>query len=206
MQTSEQINEIAAALAKAQAEMGGAKKDSSNPHFRSSYADLASVREACLSALNKYGIAVIQSPRGVVVDGQFCVELETRLVHSSGQWFADTLTVPVTKVDAQGVGSATTYARRYALAAFVSVAPEDDDGEAAVGRGNGARAVAAPVMPEGFDDWWSDMVSAADNGIKALQEAWAESAVDYRTYVHAAKRREWDALKAKAKKATPEAA
>lgn len=206
MQTSEQINEIAAALAKAQAEMTGAKKDSANPHFRSTYADLASVREACMAALNKHNIAVIQSPRGVVIDGQFCVELETRLVHASGQWVADTLTVPVAKVDAQGVGSATTYARRYALAAFTSVAPEDDDGEAAVGRGNGARAVAAPVMPEGFNDWWSDMAAVADNGIKALQEAWAKSPVDYRTYVNAAKRREWEAIKDKAKKAAPEVA
>lgn len=140
MQTSDTINEIAEALAKAQAKMAGAIKDSENPHFRSRYADLASVREACMGALNAEGIGVLQSPRLVDAPDTIVVELETRFVHRSGQWVADHLRVPVSKPDAQGVGSAITYARRYALAAFAGVAPEDDDAEAAVGRPTPTRA------------------------------------------------------------------
>lgn len=135
MTRSESINELAAALAKAQAEMGGAKKDSTNPHFKSKYADLASVVDASLPALNKHGIAVVQFPRLTHAgEHDWLVEVETQLIHTSGQYVADTLAVPVTKVDAQGVGSAITYARRYALGAVASVAPEDDDGNGAVGQ------------------------------------------------------------------------
>lgn len=133
MTTSEQINELATALAKAQGEIGGAVKDAQNPHFRSKYADLASVREAA-KPLAKHGLAVIQSCRMAVRDDGMVAEVETRLLHSSGQWMADTLAVPVSKPDAQGIGSAITYGRRYTLAAFAGIAPEDDDGEAAVGR------------------------------------------------------------------------
>ena len=134
MTRSDTINELATAMAKAQAEIVGAKKDSENPHFRSRYADLASVRDACVGPLTKHGLSVLQFPRLVGLgDGAWAVELETTLLHTSGQWMTDTLAVPVTKVDAQGVGSAITYARRYALAAVTGVAPEDDDANAAVG-------------------------------------------------------------------------
>lgn len=148
MTRSDQINELATALANAQAEMGGAKKDSTNPHFKSKYADLASVVDAALPALNKHGIAVIQFPRLVHAGGaDWLVDVETQLVHTSGQFVGDSLAVPVTKVDAQGVGSAITYARRYALGAIASVAPEDDDANAAVGNGpaapNGAMTTVA---------------------------------------------------------------
>lgn len=141
MTRSEQVNELATALAKAQADMTGAKKDSTNPHFRSSYADLASVREASMPALNKHGLSAVQFPR-LTHDGSemWLVEVETTILHTSGQWISDTLAVPVTKVDAQGVGSAITYARRYALGAVCGVAPEDDDGEAAVGRTDFSKA------------------------------------------------------------------
>lgn len=143
MTRSDQINELAAALAKAQADMTGARKDSTNPHFRSSYADLASVREASVPALNKHGIAVVQFPRLIHAgEDAWLVEVETQLVHTSGQFMADTLAVPIPKVDAQGVGSAITYARRYALGAISSVAPEDDDGEAAVGRADQSKQAA----------------------------------------------------------------
>jgi hypothetical protein len=135
MTKSDAINELAAAMAKAQAVMTGAKKDAANPFFKSHYADLASVREACMPALTAHGLSVIQFPRLVSADqGGMVVEVETILAHSSGQFIADTLSVPVTKADAQGVGSAITYARRYALGAVAGVAAEDDDGEGAVGR------------------------------------------------------------------------
>jgi hypothetical protein len=94
--------------------------------------------------LNKVGIAVIQSPRLVHAGGEaWLVDLETLLTHSSGEFISDVLSVPVTKVDAQGVGSAITYARRYALGAIAGIAPEDDDGNAAVGSG---KAADAPVV------------------------------------------------------------
>ncbi len=129
MNHSDSIAAISAALAKAQGQLEGAKKDSKNPHFKSSYADLASVWDACRDALSSNQIAVIQAP-GAVASG--VVEITTILAHSSGEWFRETLTVPLAKVDAQGLGSAVTYGRRYALAAMVGVAPEDDDGNAAV--------------------------------------------------------------------------
>ena len=130
---TEVITELSAALAKAQGQIKGAAKDSENPHFRSKYADLASVWEACRKPLADNGLSVVQSPRLAAVGEGWFVEVETMLLHSSGQWITDTLAVPVTKVDAQGVGSAITYERRYALSAIVGVAPEDDGAEASIG-------------------------------------------------------------------------
>lgn len=139
MNRSEQIEALATALAIAQGEMSKAKKDSTNPHFKSRYADLASVSDACLPALNKHGIAVAQFPRLTSVgDEAWVVDVETMLLHESGQFLSDAVSVPVTKVDAQGVGSAITYARRYSLGAMCGVAPEDDDANAAVGPRDGA--------------------------------------------------------------------
>src|SRR5690606_23626422 len=128
------------------------------------------------------------------------VELETRFMHTSGQWISDTLTVPVSKVDAQGVGSATTYARRYALAAFAGIAPEDDDGEAAVGRGGSQPQVVrkAPTKPEGFDDWWQDFEAASDNGSAALKDAWEQSPVEFRQFAQQTKAAALRTLKTKA--------
>jgi hypothetical protein len=112
MQTSEQINEIASALAKAQGEMAGAVKDSANPFFKSKYADLASVWDACRAPLSNNGLAVLQSP---TADGMK-VSVETTLLHSSGQWIRDTLSVSAKEDSPQAVGSAITYLRRYASA------------------------------------------------------------------------------------------
>lgn len=128
MRTSESTKEINAALAKAQAKMAGAKKDATNPHFKSRYADLASVWDACREALTANGIAVVQMTAPSEKDE---IIVETRLAHSSGEWYEGTLSLPVSKADAQGYGSALTYARRYGLAAAAGVAPEDDDGNAA---------------------------------------------------------------------------
>ncbi len=127
MLRSESLNELGAALAKAQGAIEGALKDSDNPFFKSRYADLSSVWEACRQHLTANGLSVIQSP----TEAESGIGVETMLLHSSGQYVSDKFTMPVTKSDAQGVGSALTYARRYALAAMVGVAPEDDDGNAA---------------------------------------------------------------------------
>lgn len=121
---SPEIGEIAAALAAAQAEMQTAKKDSANPFFKSKYADLAAVREACQGALSKYGLAVSQLLR-VAEDGK--TYLDTLLAHKSGQWLKSTYPIRPVKDDPQGLGSAITYARRYALSAITGVATEDDD-------------------------------------------------------------------------------
>jgi uncharacterized protein YukE len=128
MDTSETTAKLFDALAKAQGAIKGAAKDSNNPHFKSKYADLASVWEACREALSKNGIAIVQMPGQCAAN---MIELTTRLGHSSGEWMQETMTIPLGKVDAQSVGSALTYARRYSLAAFVGVAPDDDDGNAA---------------------------------------------------------------------------
>lgn len=128
METSTDINEIAGALAKAQATVRGAVKDSTNPHLKSQYADLSSVWQACREALTANSLAVVQTPH--TDEGGRC-HVVTMLMHSSGQWIRDTFCLSPTKQDPQGYGSAITYMRRYALAAMVGVAPEDDDGESA---------------------------------------------------------------------------
>jgi hypothetical protein len=122
------MKSIATALAKAQAEMGKALKQANNPHFKSKYADLGNVMDACLPALNAAGIAVIQ-PTGEDEHGRF---VETILIHGeSGESLACRVPLIVAKNDMQGYGSAVTYGRRYGLMAMAGIAPEDDDGNAA---------------------------------------------------------------------------
>ena len=132
MEQSESIKQLAAAMVKAQGEIEGAAKDKVNPHFKSRYADLSSIWEACKPALNGNGIAVLQS---LAPSDGGTLALETVLLHSSGEWLRGKAVVPLGKNDPQGFGSALTYARRYSLAAMVGVCPEDDDGEGAQGRG-----------------------------------------------------------------------
>lgn len=124
---SEQVNELMAALAKAQGEMTHASKDSSNPHFKSKYADLAAVWNACRIPLAKNGLAVVQQPD---VAGERQV-LITTLGHSSGQWIKSIIPLPIQRPGAQEMGSCLSYCRRYALASMVGVYQDDDDGEAA---------------------------------------------------------------------------
>lgn len=119
---------IAAALAKAQVEMGPALKDSNNPAFKTKYADLSSVMAACMPALNKNGIAVIQ-PTGSDDAGRY---VQTILIHgTTGETLSCRVDLIVGKNDMQGYGSAVTYARRYGLMCMAGIAPEDDDGNAA---------------------------------------------------------------------------
>ena len=122
---------IAAALAKAQQAMGKALKQSNNPHFRSKYADLGNVMDACLPALNAHGIAVIQP----VVMTEHGNAVRTTLIHESGESLSCDVPLLLGKNDMQGLGSAITYARRYGLMSMAGIAPEDDDGNAAVQSG-----------------------------------------------------------------------
>jgi ERF superfamily len=202
MQTSETINEIATALSKAQGEMGGAVKDSANPFFKSKYADLASVWDACRGPLAKHGLAIVQSPSA---DG-LRVSVDTLLTHTSGQWMRGTVSVNAKEDSPQAVGSAITYLRRYALQSFAGVAPEDDDAEAAHGRGNGAAQAKAPTPqtitapPKGYLDWLDDIKAVSDEGTERLQKAWKESAADYRTYLTTTAPKVWEGIKAHAAK------
>jgi hypothetical protein len=122
------MKSIATALASAQINMGKALKQANNPHFRRKYADLGSVMDACLPALNGHGIAVIQ-PTGEDDTGRF---VETIMIHGeSGEQLSCRVPLIVSKNDMQGYGSAVTYARRYGLMAMAGIAPEDDNGNAA---------------------------------------------------------------------------
>lgn len=138
---SVEIKDLATALAKAQAEIKGAVKDASNPFFKSNYADLQSVWDACRLPLSKNGLSVAQTTDIV---GERLV-LVTTLLHSSGQWIRGALPVEPVKRDPQGMGSAITYARRYALAAMVGIYQTDDDAEVAMDRGSKSMKSMGPV-------------------------------------------------------------
>lgn len=121
-------SKISAAFVKAQKAFNPALKTNTNPHFKSKYVGLDGCVEAVIDALNDNGIALIQQT-SECADG---VIVETVFLHESGEMLnCGKLHVPATKQDAQGYGSALTYARRYSLMAACGIAPEDDDGNAA---------------------------------------------------------------------------
>jgi len=131
------MKQIATALVKAQKAFGPALKTSTNPHFRSRYADLSACVEAVIEGLNGAGIALIQRTSEDLTG----VTVETVFIHESGEMLeCGKLHVPASKQDPQGYGSALTYARRYSLMAACGIAPEDDDGNAATRK-------AAPAVP-----------------------------------------------------------
>jgi len=160
---SPSIAALVAALSKAQGMIKGAAKDSTNPFFKNKYADLSSVWEACREALSKNELAVIQTP----VEGGVI----TMLAHSSGEWIKSYLPMKPTKDDAQGAGSAITYARRYALAAFVGVAPEDDDGQAASTTPKATVNIPAKVKNAVVDQSRACLEKGDEHGLK---EVWEE--------------------------------
>ena len=124
---SENINELAAAIAKAQGEIINPLKDSDNTYFKSKYADLSAVLEVCRGPLSKNGLAVIQFP-DIVAEKPV---LTIIITHSSGQWIKTSAILPLHKPGAQEVGSCITYFRRYSLAAILGIYQEDDDAETA---------------------------------------------------------------------------
>ena len=132
MNKSESIVQLARALTLAQKDMGKASMDSANPFFKSKYADLTSVWEACRKPLTDNGLSIVQT-LGIAGVSESQV-LETILLHNSGEWISGILKLNPVKDDPQGYGSAITYARRYSLAAIIGVCPEDDDGEGAMKR------------------------------------------------------------------------
>lgn len=128
MNQSENIQELVKALIAAQAEIKPVKKNAKNPFFKSEYAELSEVMGACQGPLGKHGVAIIQT----VEDREPEAVLVTTLVHTSGQWMKSIFPLFVTKKDSQSLGSAITYARRYALQAMIGICPIDDDGESAM--------------------------------------------------------------------------
>ena len=181
MNTSPTIADLATALAKAQATLTGAKKDTANPFFKSRYADLASCWEAARAALPQHGLSVVQLTRTSERDE---VVVITRLMHSSGEWIEGELALPVSKADAQGYGSALTYARRYGLCAIVGIAPEDDDGNAAaaakpqvVGQLTGRDQCKAAYDASSPEE--QDFLRSVVNDIK---QAWADKGDVYGLY------------------------
>lgn len=168
---------LASAMALAFAEIEGAKKDASNPHFNAKFASLGSVMDAVKPALASHGLFFTQASH-VVSDG-VCVE--TIIHHASGETLScGQLYVPANKKDAQGFGSALTYARRYSLMTAFGVPTEDDDGNAAVSsanNGNGHQAREAEARDAPFPpgpcknktalkdkgrELWADVMACAD--------------------------------------------
>lgn len=145
--TSQTIAEIGKALAAAQGEMSGAKKDSANPFFKSRYSDLASVIGALRGPFSKHGIAHVQIP-GSDTDGYF---VDTLLIHSSGEWIKGRIRMNPVREDPQGIGSVITYQRRYALQAMAGLESEDDDGNKASHSDSGpAKPALKPLAPGSF--------------------------------------------------------
>ena len=137
MNSSEKINELATALCKAQAAMGGAVKDSANPFFKSSYADLTSVIKAIKQPFADNGLSYTQFP----VSDDNGMGVCTRLMHVSGQWLEDQFILPMVKRDPQAGASSLTYARRISLSAIAGIPTADDDAESAMLRGDDKKII-----------------------------------------------------------------
>jgi len=159
MKSSELINELANALCRAQSQMGGVVKDSSNPFFKSKYADITSVIKAIKQPFADNGLSYTQFP----VSSEHGVGVSTRLMHVSGQYLEMEYTLPAVKKDPQAFGSAITYARRYALQSIAGIPVADDDAEAAMLRG---------------DEQRSQIRTISDNQIKTIEKLLNETQSD----------------------------
>ena len=156
---SEQINELVGALARAQGEIKPAVKSSINPHFKSKYADLSEVWEACREPLSKNCLVVMQT----MGKEDNCVTLITTLAHSSGQWIKSIYPLACKDpTNPQSWGSAITYARRYTLSSIVGIAPdEDDDGnKASVEKAKPIPKLTVPEMTN--QDQWKELNDILD--------------------------------------------
>lgn len=188
MERSDSIKELATALAKAQGEIDKAKKDVDNTFFKSKYADLASVVDAIKEPLSRNGLSYTQ----ISHDCDNAAGIETIIFHSSGEWLSTgKLTVPVSKHDAQGFGSAMTYARRYSLSAAFGVAAEEDDGNAAAKAAPKGAAKVTPISAKSvaqsdFDNLPPDRQKAIVDLGTEIADAFAPASpeVAYDVYRH----------------------
>lgn len=151
MQSSAETDKLAEALALAQGELENASKDKTNPAFKSKYADITACLDVVRPALARHGLAVVQ---GIGFADGDRITVTTRLLHKSGQWIESTLAIPLGKKDAQGVGAASTYGRRYGLTAMVGLGQEDDDGNTASG------VAKKPAAKVSLEDWAARFDSA----------------------------------------------
>ncbi len=173
MKNSEEVNEIFGALAKAQGEMQHAVKNKKNPFFKSHYADIAAIIDACRKPLADNALSINQSPRQV--NGQWL--MITKMGHVSGQWIEAEMPIICEKNTAQAYGSGMSYARRYALAALLGIAAEDeDDGEGAMPKnGDKPEAPKKPLLisEEEFKNlnrWLSDNDLLKENFLSFMKE------------------------------------
>jgi hypothetical protein len=201
MTTSEAINEIAAACAKAQLELKPAAKDAENEGFKrngkaSKYSDLTAIIEAA-HVYAKHNVAIFQD----VTTSDAGVAVVTRLAHGSGQWLEfGPLMVPLGKRDAHGVGSATTYAKRYGLQAAALIPTDDDDGNAAVQTAARVTQEAKEPPAQSYDDWLIDLQAVAMNGYQALLQTVSNSPAQHKDRLRADKN-VWVRLESAAKDA-----
>ena len=159
MEKSESIGNLTLALSKVQAQLRPAKENSKNPFFKSNYADLGSVWDSVRKLLSDNELSIIQMPTDIG-------GLTTILSHSSGEFISSTMYIP-SKEDAHGVGSAISYARRYALASFIGVVTGDDDGNGAV-KGNTTVTRKPASKPKLSDNQYKAMVKAIEDGKGAV--------------------------------------
>lgn len=172
---SESINELSAALSKAQGEFDHAKKDVNNSFFKSKYADLASCIDAARVHLSKHGMAVVQTTD--IVNESLI--LETLLTHSSGQWIKGIYPIEPVKRDPQGFGSAITYARRYCFCAITGIASDDDDGNAASGNKHENNEHEKPWF-NGLDKFKDTMAEQIKTGEKTASDILDSLKLKYR--------------------------
>ena len=191
MNTSESIKNLAASLCKAQAEMGGAVKDSKNPFFKSDYADLTSVIKAIKEPFANHGLSYTQFPTND--DGR--IGVSTLLMHESGEYLEHSYTLPTTKADPQAAGSAITYARRYALQSIAGIPTADDDAESAMIRNNQSKSA---VLSGDQSKEIKGLLAEHGVDVKVFLKHFKATSVDEMLAVHYSKA--VAALNAKAKK------
>ena len=201
MKMSETIAELATALSKAQGQIEDATKDGLNPAFRSKYADLAAVRAVIREPLAVNDLAIMQFPR----TRQGFVEVETMLIHKTGEFVSETLELPVSKFDAHGIGSGITYGRRYGLMSVLCLAAVDDDGNAATEKAPAAPAKKAEPDAKELAVLSKAMVEAAALGVEALTAKWRTLTTDQRTSIDPKFIKEWKEAAAKADASKTEA-
>jgi hypothetical protein len=188
MRTSEQTDKLWPAIVAAKKAMKNPKKDAENPAFKRDgkamkYADLAAVLEVIDEACEQHGLVTLQEPTGDAAG----VAVSTIILHESGQWVQfDPLFMPATKLDPQGFGSATTYARRYSVKGTWNLADEDDDGNAASQKKPQPKPSAPLAVPAGYDDWLDDLKAHAQSQgmtLDVFRQAYAKSKPEHRKYL-----------------------
>ena len=168
MKTSESIAALAAALNKAQSQMGGAAKTANNPFFKSKYADLSSVVQAIKEPFAENGLSYVQFP----ISTNSAIGVVTRLMHESGEYLEQEYYLPLQKLDPQAAGAAITYARRYALQSIAGIPAEDDDGESAVLRGK-PKTITPPQVESLYD-----ALSESDSDLEKFLRTFGKTSVE----------------------------